>query len=285
VLTEAIISARFVEDNHELIVVDNGSVDGTVQKITGLFPGVKLIENKHNAGFSEANNQGFEIAGGKYILLLNPDAKLINHDIAKALNFLKSQPQTIIGPRILNPDGSLQQSVIPVASALSILTEAFFLSYLLRQDTETLLKKENYALSGACLLMNREIYNDLKGLDKDLFWMEDVDFCVRAKKNGINLHYFKEWEIIHLMGQSGKKNYKVSIANQLISKLKYFKKREMHADFVFSVVFTQVHILLRIPLFLLLSVFGRKYRLKFLAYCYTQTLFLRFIFTGKKRTF
>lgn len=265
-------------------MVDNASYDGTEAQIRSSFPEVKFIANNYNAGFSAANNQGFEIAKGQNILLLNPDAKLINSDLNKALTYLEKNPKTIIGPELLNPDLSLQDSVIAVPTFTNVLSEAFFLTYFFTTSLESLLK-ESYALSGACLLMTRVTYAQLQGLDKDLFWMDDVDFSFRAKQQGITTLYFAEWSVVHVIGQSGKKNYKVSISNQLISKLKFFKKHKQSLNYFLSAIFIEFHILLRILLFLPLVPFKAIYRLKFSAYCYAQTLLFKYIFTNQKQTF
>lgn len=249
------------------------------------FPDVLFIANTRNAGFSAANNQAAAIAGGENILLLNPDAKLISNDLEKAMALLEKRPGLIIGPRLLNPDGSLQDSVITVPGFGQVMAEAFFLTYFSRTSIAARLKKGNYALSGACLLLRAENYRLLRGLDEDLFWMDDVDFCYRAKLSGLEIVYFPDWSVVHVIGQSGKKNYKVSIANQLISKLKFFRKHGQKLNYVLSAVFTELHILLRISCFLPLSPFREIWRLKFSAYLHAQTLLFNYIFTNQKQTF
>ena len=224
-LVEAIDSIhQFVKEDHEIIVVDNASSDDTQSFITASFPEVQFIANTKNVGFSKANNQGFAISKGAFILLLNPDAKLIDTNLTDAIQFLQASPQNIIGPKLLNPDLSLQDSVIQIPTFRDVFIEAVFLSYFFMENIQSVLKRNNYALSGACLLISRNNYALLEGLDEDLFWMDDVDFCLRAKKLGLNIVYFQDWSVVHVIGQSGKKNYKVSISNQLISKLKFFKK-------------------------------------------------------------
>ena len=285
-LSEAILSVQqYVKVSYEIIVVDNASNDGTQSSLPLAFPQVKLIANTTNKGFSAANNQGFAKSSGQYILLLNPDAALINGQYELALAFLNKHPDTLIGPKLLNPDLSVQESVLLIPGWLDVLKEAFFVSYLFTSDWEKRADTANFALSGACLLMARGTYEVLHGLDEDLFWMDDVDFCFRARKNGINPVYFKEWTVTHVIGQSGKKNLKLSISNQLISKLKFFKKQEQILNYGLSAFAIQMHMVLRLFLFLILSPFGAVYRSKFSAYAYSQTLFFKYIFTGKKQTF
>lgn len=285
-LEEAIRSVTLhVKETHEIIVVDNASKDGTKQVIPQLFPDIKFIANAGNNGFSKANNQGFEVSTGNYILLLNPDAMLMNGNYSKALEHLQNYPLTISGPVLLNKDRSLQPSVFAFPGFADVFKETFFLTYLFTPSNEKTLSENNYALSGACLLMPRDVYQHLNGLDNDLFWMDDVDFCYRAKQLGIQIRYETQWQVIHIIGQSTKKNYKVGISNQLISKLKFFKKHRQNINFILSAFFIQIHILLRIVLFALTAAFKPVYKSKLLAYCFTQTVFLKYIFTSKKPTF
>ncbi|MCW3076078.1 MAG: glycosyl transferase family 2 [Bacteroidetes bacterium] len=267
-------------------MVDNGSSDNTVAELKFKFPQVEFISNTFNAGFSAANNQGFNMSRGDVLLFLNPDAKLINNNIFKAMALVEGNAHLIVGPKILNPDTSLQDSVIKIPDCLSVIKEALFLSYFFKPEKiDRLLESNNYALSGACLLMNRKLYESLNGFDENLFWMDDVDLSYRAKKYGAELLYDKEWAVIHTIGVSSKKNYNIVIANQLISKLKFFKKNNLVGDFIVATLFIQLHILLRIILFVILALFAAQYRKKLVAYLFTQKVFLRYIFIKENKIF
>lgn len=246
-----------------------------------LYPFVKLIANKGNVGFSKANNQGYEIAKGEYILLLNPDAKLIDNTISRAIKYLEQFPKSLLAPRLLNTDGTIQESIIPVASPFSILSEAFFLGYFLKKNQEDVYKSGEYGFSGACLLMKNELYQHLNGLDIDLFWMEDIDFCLRAKALGYKLVYLKDWEVVHHIGQSSKKNYKIAITNQLISKHKFLKKQQKSISAFIAAIFLELHILSRIFLFLVLSPFKEQFKLKLFAYFYAHSAFTKYLLNHK----
>src|SRR3990167_7255186 len=96
----------------EIIVVDNGSRDGSPKMVKNKFPQVKLIPNKENLGFTKANNQGIKIAKGKYILLLNSDAYLIENSFKKLVEEADSLKNLgALGPLLLNEDRTIQQSV------------------------------------------------------------------------------------------------------------------------------------------------------------------------------
>jgi GT2 family glycosyltransferase len=269
----------------EVIVVDNASTDNTPEEITVKYPRVNFIFNQSNIGFSAACNHGFAISKGDVLLFLNPDAKLIDSNLRKAIAEASKNYPAILGAQILNPDNSVQDSLIEIPTATSVFREAFFLSYFQGADQKKILSEKKLALSGACLLMYRSVFEQLDGFDESLFWMDDVDLCFRARQKGMKLIYFPEWKIIHKIGVSSRKNYKKVISNQLISKLKFFRKNKLRGDYVLSLIATKLHILLRILLFIPLLPFKKEFRLKFVAYCYSLTAFYSYIFTGNNRIY
>ena len=96
---------------YQVIVVDNHSKDNSCQLIQERFPNVELIKNNENLGFARAVNQGFRIAQGKYLLILNPDIILLPGSVEKALQFLETNPEVgLLLPKLVNPDGTLQFS-------------------------------------------------------------------------------------------------------------------------------------------------------------------------------
>ncbi len=269
----------------EIIVVDNASTDNTVDELSPKYQEVKFIANNYNAGFSAANNQGVAASKEQTLLFLNPDAKLISSDLSKALLVLETSSQALIGPKILNPDGSLQESVIKIPGAWAVFKEALFLTYFFKDDMAFVVKENDFALSGACLLIPRAVFKQLGGFDENLFWMDDVDLCYRARQNETKVVYFKDWSVTHEIGVSSRKNYSSVIANQLISKLKFFRKNNKKSDYFLSIPFIQLHIFLRIILFLFLLPFKEVFRKKWMAYLYTQRVFWRYLFVKESKLF
>jgi N-acetylglucosaminyl-diphospho-decaprenol L-rhamnosyltransferase len=99
------------EEGTSIIVVDNASIDGSVEMLRAEFPHVRLIANDHNAGFGAANNQALQDSDSKYLLFLNPDAEVRPGAIQRLLAFIDQRPQVAcVGPKLLNPDGSTQPS-------------------------------------------------------------------------------------------------------------------------------------------------------------------------------
>jgi GT2 family glycosyltransferase len=137
-------------------------------------------------------------------------------------------------------------------------------------------------LSGAALFFPKSLFETIGGLDPQLFWMEDADFSLRASQAGAKLVYFPSSVIVHHSGQSSKKNQKVVVSNQLLSKLKYYRKHLSWIAFAAGVFFCFIHICSRILIFSGLSLFASRYREKAAAYYFTFGKFFRYLLTSDK---
>jgi GT2 family glycosyltransferase len=267
---------RSVQNNFsgfEIIVVDNNSADGSAEFVKKEFPGVKVIANQDNKGFSGANNQGMVAAESENIFLLNPDTEIKGNVLTVMMERLNSKTElAIIAPRLVNSDLSLQVSCWPFPTLFNMLLEVFYLHNLAGTGGYPAKKmKSNFnpdAVSGAAMLFSKRLINRIGGLDENLFWMEDVDFCYRAKKAGAVVEYFPEAEIVHHSGKSSGSNYRAVISNQLLSKLKYVRKHYNSFAFFIACILILFHILSRIVLLFFLSPFSSKYRKKLSAYVY-----------------
>lgn len=273
----------------QIIVADNNSTDGTIDALKKQYPDVTIISNEINVGFSAANNQCFDICEGEFILMLNPDAELIDNSFRKMLDYLMKTSENesvLVGPKLINTDNSFQSSCWKFPSPLQHLLELFFLNTLI--DTtgynfKDLHKEENVDfLSGACILMRKSTLHKLKGLDVNLFWMDDVDFGKRNILNGGKNVYFPVTTVKHHIGQSSKKNQNIVISNQIISKLKFYKKHKQYVYVYCSILIFFLQIVSRIPLFLILGVFKLQYLQKAKAYFYTFTKFFNYLLLGNQ---
>jgi len=171
----------------EVIVVDNASTDGTPTLVREKFPEARVIEQE-NKGFGAGNNAGMRVAGGRYYLLLNPDAWLTDGALDKLVAFADEHPEAaVVGPRLLNPDGSLQRSVRGYPSPWRIATEYFFLRKLgprtralnafFGEQFDHESTREAEYLFGACMLVRREAVDAVGGFDEDFFLMsEEVEY-------------------------------------------------------------------------------------------------------------
>jgi N-acetylglucosaminyl-diphospho-decaprenol L-rhamnosyltransferase len=201
------------ETGAELIVVDNGSSDGTLEVVRERFPGARLIEQE-NRGFGAGNNAGMRVASGRYFLFLNPDAWLTDGALERLVAFADEHPEAaVVGPRLLNTDGTLQRSVRGYPSPWRIATEYFFLRKLAPRsralnaffganfDHKSV--REAEFLGGACLLVRREAVDSIGGFDEDFFLMsEEVDWCYRFRRAGWKVLFYPGAEVVHVIGAS-----------------------------------------------------------------------------------
>lgn len=260
--------------NFEIIVVDNNSKDESSKKIKKDFEKVKIIQNNYNAGFSKAVNQGLKKSIGKYLLILNPDTLFKEDSLFKLFSEAKKYRDLgAIGPRLASENGSTQQSVWRRPLVLNTILSLFHLDFLNLKKNYRLSNLSRIiqvdTISGAAFFVKRKIFNDLNGFNEDLFWMEDMDFCYRARLNNLKIIYFPHTTIIHYTGMSSKKNYKVSISNQLISKIKYFNTHHSTSSSNIIKLSVLVVAFLKSTFMIFLSPFSPTYSKKRSAYFFT----------------
>jgi len=197
----------------EVIVVDNASSDGSVDMLRQQFPQVRVIENPDNRRYAAANNQGLEIARGRYVLYLNSDTALQGNSIKELAEFLDAHSDAGgVGCPLIYSDGSFQESAFRFPSALTL----FYQLCCARFYWKTRLAG-NYQIpagsrrplrvdfvSGACLMAPRELLEQCRGMDTDFyFYGEDLDLCYRIRNSGKTVYYLPESsKIIHHAGGS-----------------------------------------------------------------------------------
>lgn len=202
----------------EVFVVDNNSVDNSVDHIRKEFPEVKLIANKDNVGFSKANNQAIKEATGEYVLLLNPDTVVEEDTIRKCVDFMDAHPdggglgvKMVDGSGIYLPESKRGLPTPWVAfykiSGLSSLFPKskkfgrYHMGYLGEDETS-----EIEILAGAFMFMRSKTLDEVGLLDEDYFmYGEDIDLSYRITKGGYKNYYLPETRIIHYKGESTKK--------------------------------------------------------------------------------
>ncbi|MFC1481937.1 glycosyltransferase [Candidatus Neomarinimicrobiota bacterium] len=199
----------------ELILIDNHSHDGTPDMVRELYPQVKMIVNDQNLGFASALNQGLNISTGDYMLSLNPDTIVEEMTLQKLVDYLAANPEAgIVGPKILNSDGSFQRAAKRSFPTLwgafthfSGLSRLFPGSRLFGQYNLTHLDPDQShiveAVSGSCMCLTRQVYQEIGGMDEDFFLgADDLDYCYRAVEAGYSVHYLAETQIVHYKGVS-----------------------------------------------------------------------------------
>jgi GT2 family glycosyltransferase len=212
----------------EVIVVDNASTDGSAELVRERFPAVRLIELSENVGFGAGNNEGMRAASGRYFLLLNSDAWPVEDAIERLVAFADRHPDAaVVGPRLLNPDGSLQRSVRGFPTPWRLATEYFFLRKLApRTQAFNALygggfdhrsAREADWLYGACLLVRREAAGSVGLFDEDFFlFSEETDWCYRFRAAGWKVLFFPAAEVVHVGGAShGGMQYRENLRGHL----------------------------------------------------------------------
>jgi len=217
----------------EIIVVDNGSTDGSpavVREFQAQNPKLKieLIENKRNLGYGTANNQGMKKATGNYFLLLNSDTIVKNNAPVKMAQFLASQPAAgVVGCRLLNPDGTPQPSAGKFPSLgvvwVMLFAERWLGGRLVRFSYRQV--KEVDWVMGAALLVKREVVDRVGMMDEGIFmYMDEIEWCYRIKKAGFKVLFYPGAEIIHFGGASSKTGRRDPILNIYRGLLYFYQK-------------------------------------------------------------
>jgi GT2 family glycosyltransferase len=199
---------------YEVIVSDNGSTDGSVEKIREQFPTVRVVENRANLGFGKGNNAGIREACGDYVLILNPDTIVHEGSLDRWIEFADRHPEAgAFGCRLQNSDGTYQRSGRPFPTISRYLMAALGLRFLGHLERPVLLdeyegwkgdtEREVDWQSGACLMLRGDLLRKLGGFDEQFFYQfEEVDLCRRVWGSGYRIRFTPEASITHLGGQS-----------------------------------------------------------------------------------
>lgn len=206
------------EDQHttaiEIIVVDNGSIDGSADAVQRTFPQVMLIRNSANLGFARATNMGLNRASGGYLFLINSDIIVRPDAITTLIGFMDASPGVgLAGPRVLNADGTLQHSCRRFPGIVASTSNAFGIDKLFPtspclsgeimrfwgHDTE----RSVDAVSGCFCVVRRSALREVGNLDEDFFiFAEDIDWCMRFHAAGWDVRFCPAAEVVHFRGAS-----------------------------------------------------------------------------------
>ncbi|KKQ96204.1 MAG: WsbD [Candidatus Levybacteria bacterium GW2011_GWA2_40_16] len=225
------------KSSFEIIVVDNASEDNSVGELKRLKTKnlkLKIIENSGNFGFSKANNIGIKESQGRYVLFLNSDTLVYENTIDGMINFMDENSRAGASTCFVRlPDGKLDdashrgfptpwRAFSHFSGLARILRLKPFTGYNLSHLSLNKTHKID-ALAGAFMLVRRVAGDDVGWWDEDYFWYgEDLDFCYRLKKNGWEIYFVPEFEILHYKGASGglkKQSKHLTVATSEIKKI------------------------------------------------------------------
>jgi GT2 family glycosyltransferase len=220
----------------EVVVVDNASSDGSAALVWEEFPEVTLCANQANTGYGSAANQAITHCRAEHILLLNSDTLIQPHTLDILDNYLSTHPRVAIaGPRLQNPDGTLQPSAYPFPTPLYLFLEESTLGRLIRHFPwlrQRYLRTWSHDharpvpwLLGAALAIRRQPFAAISGFDTSYFmYAEETDLCYRLRAAGWDIHFVPDAAITHTGGASTRQ-YRTAMAVQFFTSIRHFYHR------------------------------------------------------------
>ena len=218
-LLDACLKSVYEQTNNqliEIIIIDNDSSDDSCDMVKVKYPDVILIENDGNSGFSAANNQGFEIARGKYVLMLNSDTVILDNAIGKVLDYAEqNQDVAVLGCKLYYPDMRFQSSCFRFPNIASVFFSATYLSQLFKKsvffnqdrygECEWFSEKDVDCVMGSFFFMRKSVLEKVGYLDTNYFmYGEEADLCYRIKRAGWKIRFYPNARIIHVYKGSQK---------------------------------------------------------------------------------
>jgi hypothetical protein len=238
------LATAVAESPGEVVVVDNGSSDGSVEMVRAEFPSVRLEVLPGNPGYGAAANIAFSRCDAEYLLLLNSDTELGSGTLAALIAHLDRCPRAgIAGPRLLNPDRSLQKSTFPFPSPLVPLFKRRPLADLVAVVPRL---RENFVgawehdytrtvpwVLGAALAIRRSAFQAVGGFDESfVMYYEEVDLCYRMRQAGWEIHFTPAAEVIHVGGASTSQRRPEMLARLGLSEVDFHRRH--HRGIVYA---------------------------------------------------
>lgn len=256
------------ENKFEIIIVDNNSEDGSFEALSKLIPEVKnlkVIKAKENLGFGKGCNLGASKAKGEFLLFLNSDTEIKDQGFIKMINFFsKNKNIGILGGKLKNPNGTSQLSCGKFYSLFNLFLVLLGFNKLLNlRESPNSIKKVDW-VSGACLMIRKEIFNKVNGFEKDFFmYIEDMELCFRVKKKGFLTYFYPNIMFFHK--ELGSSNKTFAIVNIYKGILIFYKKHKSKSEYLSAQFMLKAKALM-------LVVLGKIVNNKYLQDTYSQAL-------------
>jgi len=222
----------------EILVIDNGSRDGSAEMVREQFPDVVFTANERNEGFARPNNTGMRQAQGRYLLLLNSDTEVRPGALRTMLKFMESHPEAgACGPKLVYPDGKTQRSVKAFPTLFTHACDMLFLDVLFPGSRLFGRGEQRYFdytraapvdhLMAAAFLVRRETYESVGPLDERFaIYYNDMDWCYRMKAAGWQIWYLPDAEVIHYLGKTvGAVNTRFALFDMLYNNVMFFYQK------------------------------------------------------------
>lgn len=217
----------------EVTVVDNASSDGSAALVRQRFRQVLLLENSRNIGFAIANNQALRRSRGRYLLLLNPDTRVLPGALAELVHLMERRADVgAAGSRLLNPDGSLQPSCHPEPTLTREFWRLFHLDRLRHyalypmEEWDLARPRDVHSAQGASLILRRRALEEIGVLDDGYFvYSEEVDLCSRLRRHGWRVCWAPQSPVVHYGGQSTRQVAPAMFLQLYRAKAQYLRKR------------------------------------------------------------
>ncbi len=218
----------------EIIIIDNNSTDGSCAMVKEKFPGLTLIENKENVGFSKANNQAVAQAKGEYLCILNPDTAVSEHTFKACLNFYEGKENMgALGVYLMDGTGnflpeSKRNLPTPKASLLKLM--GIGRNYYAKKVAAQAIG-EVAVLVGAFMFLKRTVYQEVGGFDEDYFmYGEDIDFSYKITKAGYKNYYMGNTTVLHYKGESTQKD--AAYLERFYGAMRIFYKKHFQTNLI-----------------------------------------------------
>jgi len=220
----------------EIVVVDNGSRDGSADLVASEFPQVRLIRNGVNEGYARGNNQGLRATTAPLMMTLNSDTEVRPRALRILVDFLRRFPEYgACAPRLVNPDGSVQRACMRFPTlADGFLWDSWFerrfgrarsVRRYFMEEFDHLGDADVEQPPGACFLMRRDLFERTGGFDERLFlFFNDVDLCRSIHELGFRIRYLARAEVMHHRGRSTAQ-YRDFTGEWIVNRVRYYRKR------------------------------------------------------------
>ncbi|MBI2596208.1 glycosyltransferase family 2 protein [Candidatus Daviesbacteria bacterium] len=212
---------KYLPDNSELIVLDNNSVDKTVDISKKFLPKIKLISIDKNLGFAKGNNKAANEALGDYLFFLNPDTWISKPIMEELIEFYEAEDAGIVAPKLIMPNGHTQSSVKNLPTVWGAFKE--FILGVQNSYGEFVPKTEKpiavQVVYGAALLISKKLFDQIGGFDEKYFlYYEDVDLCRKVLNKDKKIYYYPAAAVNHIVGgtKSSQDKYRLNFKSAIL---------------------------------------------------------------------